>query len=834
MSASPPASAGTNPLEEARNPQTNPRRLWELAKMRGEVANAVAANPNTPTSTLLWLAGSCWEAFLINPVLPLLLLEDPGLPLRLPTPALLTLLRQDEPPPEFLRTLQRHDDPEVRDAARLHRRAGSKVTGNPLLARLESAKGSGLALRELLSVGLVPPWLLRWAMESESKALRELAWNRAKQSDDEVIREHQKRLRWFEWLGTRKPKKEYAHLVTSERLAEFAEGGVFTRQLAAKNRATPPEVLQRLATESWQPPVVRRFAAKNPNTPAAALLTLAMTGDKAMREAVVRNPSTPAAALEQLATAPEVNIRRRIAANRNTPSAALARLAQDADRNVRIKVAFNPSADLATLTTLAQDKERNVRQRLAQRAGCPLEILKLLCKDASAYVRIGAVDNANFPNRKRNELKLRWMLDKHEEAWSDATKMPSVLDFPDEQVPPEALRPYSERRDTAPEVLAQQAAHPEVQLRSEAAGREETPPEALLALARDPEVNVRRNAALNKKLPADAYASLAADSEPSIRTCLASRHPLPPELFDQLLHDENDDVWRATLCNPHLPAERKDAEVRARFSPEVAKKLEHSLGGFPEVTVLWLLEQHPELAKAYGLRNHPSAAVRSKIISLLDNLGRTDFINTLRYSGRRENLAPLTDEQMLQLMETTDDQYGFWRERAYCTLLEYQHITPHVLETLARRQILPASPRGYQRSRAHRGGSLAMIAAHPRTPPALLAELAQYWNKRVRLAALNNPATPPEARAIRAQHAIGEAARSSSLLGRVCALTHPGAPAASLRRAAFDGTWTERYSVAQNPKCPRDLLALLREDANVAVRDAARAQWQARFGTDQS
>jgi hypothetical protein len=103
----------------------------------------------------------------------------------------------------------------------------------------------------------------------------------------------------------------------------------------------------------------------------------------------------------------------------------------------------------------------------------------------------------------------------------------------------------------------------------------------------------------------------------------------------------------------------------------------------------------------------------------------------------------------------------------------------------------------------------------------------------VRLAALNNPNTPPEARAARAQHVISEAARSSSLLGRVCALSHASAPAAALRRAAFDGTWTERFAVAQNPQCPRDLLALLREDANVAVRDAARGQWQARFAADE-
>jgi hypothetical protein len=117
-------------LEEARNPTTAPDRLKALSSSRGEVARAVAANPNAPTATLLRLAADQWEAVLANPVLPLLLLENPGLPLRLPKLALLALLRSHEPPPEFLQTLQRHDDPEVRDAARLHRRSGVKVSGD--------------------------------------------------------------------------------------------------------------------------------------------------------------------------------------------------------------------------------------------------------------------------------------------------------------------------------------------------------------------------------------------------------------------------------------------------------------------------------------------------------------------------------------------------------------------------------------------------------------------------------------------------------------------------------------------------------------------------------
>lgn len=836
MSIPTPAPAGRTPLDEARDIHTSPERLRSLASVGGEVANALAANPNTPTKTLLWLAQTCWEAFLRNPVLPLLLLENPGLPLQLPKPALLALLRLHEPPPEFLHALQRHADPEVRDAARLHRRAAGRVSGDPLLARLEAVRGSGLALRELMSVDLAPPWLLRWAMESGSKALRKLAWERAKQSGDEAIREHQVRLQWFEWLGTRKPKKKHERFVTTERLVAFSEGGVFARQLAAKNRATPPDILQRLAIDPAQPAVVRTFAAKNPGTPATALLSLAMGGDKSLRAAVLRNPSTPAGALDQLAAAPEVDFRRRVAGNRNTPPGTLARLAQDADEEVRTKVALNPATDLTTLKALAADPSEGVRRGVAQRAGCPFEVLAQLCRDQSAHVRMRVVDNASFPNREHNERKLHWLLRNHKGAWNEAAALPSVLDFPDSEIPPEMLRPYVAQRDAAPEALAAQATHPEQQLRADAAGREQTPPESLLVLAQDANAGVRRQAALNAKLPVAAHASLANDADASVRRCLASRQPLAPELFDLLLHDADPTVQEAALCNSRLPAERKDAELRARYTPEFAKKIEASLASFPDSTLLWLLDQQPKLAEAFSLRNHPSAAVMNKIIDLLESWPRQFFIHCKGSDLRQREAEPLTDEQMLRLAEPNGKHPEYERETLARKLVEYPAVTPHVLETLARRQMLAEPPRGrrYLRSSAQRGGSLAMIAAHPRTPPALLAELAQYWNRRARLAALTNPMTPPEAKAARAQHVIGEAARSSSLMGRLCALTHESAPLTLLRRAAFDGTWAERYSVAQNPRCPRDLLALLREDANIAVRDAARAQWQARFAADDS
>jgi hypothetical protein len=65
-------------LAEASDPKTKSARLVELSQStEASIVNAVAKNPSTPIETLLLLAERCPSIFLENPVLPLLLLEDP-------------------------------------------------------------------------------------------------------------------------------------------------------------------------------------------------------------------------------------------------------------------------------------------------------------------------------------------------------------------------------------------------------------------------------------------------------------------------------------------------------------------------------------------------------------------------------------------------------------------------------------------------------------------------------------------------------------------------------------------------------------------------------------
>src|SRR5687767_2225721 len=121
---------------EACDPATTPRRLRELAGSGW--GREVAANPNAPVDLLLKLAARHFDSFLANLVLPLLLLEDPGLFHKLTTPSLRRLLRGENLPENLLASLCRHKDAEVRQSARLHVRSADKLdaAGDPVLQSL--------------------------------------------------------------------------------------------------------------------------------------------------------------------------------------------------------------------------------------------------------------------------------------------------------------------------------------------------------------------------------------------------------------------------------------------------------------------------------------------------------------------------------------------------------------------------------------------------------------------------------------------------------------------------------------------------------------------------
>ena len=65
------------PEQQAAKPNTSPEDLIYLAKTSNKLARLVASNPNTPAYILLRLGVDSPAEFVQNPILPLLILENP-------------------------------------------------------------------------------------------------------------------------------------------------------------------------------------------------------------------------------------------------------------------------------------------------------------------------------------------------------------------------------------------------------------------------------------------------------------------------------------------------------------------------------------------------------------------------------------------------------------------------------------------------------------------------------------------------------------------------------------------------------------------------------------
>jgi hypothetical protein len=102
-------------VAEARDPNTKPERLVELLRQGSlDVREAVARNANTPLKTLLQLAEKQPQAVLKNPVLPLLLLENPNVLHQLEHQAVIAILRVKPLPAWVAQSLASHPDRRVR------------------------------------------------------------------------------------------------------------------------------------------------------------------------------------------------------------------------------------------------------------------------------------------------------------------------------------------------------------------------------------------------------------------------------------------------------------------------------------------------------------------------------------------------------------------------------------------------------------------------------------------------------------------------------------------------------------------------------------------------
>lgn len=397
---------------EARNPATPAGRLRELARVG--CAREVAGNPNAPVDLLLKLAARQFEAFLANPVLPLLLLEDPGFFLKLSPASLRRLLRREQLPETLLASLLRHGDAEVRDCAALHVQQAKSAGdhGDAVRRGLAEVRADTAALPELFDLGLVPAWLSEPLAGTANAELRDFVVAVLERGPEAEIAALGKLYRRAGAALPRqgKPSRPDSAL-NAEEMRRLASGGPWVRGVAARHPKTPPESLARLARD----PVlaVRVSALRHPFTPEEALWAGSAAVLPILRRAVARNPAATDAMLARLASDPDPTVRRAVAAHRYLEPKALTVLAGDADAAIRESVARhrltapdvleklsadaearvrraaakNPMTPPGTFARLAADPEVSVRTMMAQRRDLPDDLLCQLACDASDHAR---------------------------------------------------------------------------------------------------------------------------------------------------------------------------------------------------------------------------------------------------------------------------------------------------------------------------------------------------------------------------------------------------------------------------------------------------------------
>jgi hypothetical protein len=763
----------SNPLLlEAANPATPGARLKLLASHgEREVRALVAANPNTPTETLLHLAAHLPEAVLQNPVLDLLLIENPNLFSEMPAYARQSLLASPEVPqgflrwvskkgdeaallaltqnpstrPEMLEGLFKHVSGKVAETAKLHRafEAESDQKMALLLAEVESDSAD---LYDLLLADLIPDWLIpRLAREPDVELRRALArhprtpadvlgWLRA--DEDEEVRKNAaanprtspEAMLFFERL-------EQGEQVEDRELLALSRGQLWARQLVAQCAGASVELLEGLAQDqAWQ---VRQVVATNSKLGPQWLEALSRDSDRDVRQAVAANPNTPPAVLEHLLG--------------------------DETEEVRQSARKNPQVPLATLQLL---------ERLEQGQTLAPEILESLAAQSDWGRRLAA----NNPGASQDLLfSFREHPDWHTRL--GVAKNPTC--------PAATLETLS--RDTDPDVRQAVGSHPS------------SPATVLEALLRDDNYEVRRSIARNPQAPQPILQQLVADDHWLVRQDLAQNPSTPAELLLHLSQDSDRDVRQAAALHPNLP-------------PQALAPLFEGIEGDWHQLYKQLLKQDPD--------------VPAEVLNRL-SLGSD-------WAKRLVAAHPATPEPILEELSRHQD-WNLRRLVALNPALPGPALTHLLTDPDADvRQAVARYPRLQlaQLERLAQDDHLEvrrLCIQHPQVTPQILAYLALDEDENVRQAVLDHPQTPKEAmeqlRQVERLDATLEPAFLAGLAQRgpwakKLAALNPSTSSEVLSELVADTDWQVRQALAKNPAAPVETLAQLLSDSDRDVRQA--------------
>jgi hypothetical protein len=331
-------------------------------------------------------------------------------------------------------------------------------------------------------------------------------------------------------------------------------------------------------------------------------------------------------------------------------------------------------------------------------------------------------------------------------------------------------------RDTREDYGAQLGAASE-----EEAGNPATVPETLIVLAKHRAPDMRKRVAFNPSTPNSTLIMLAADSVQAVRLAVARNVRTPPPSLARLAKDLETEVRLAVADNPRTP-------------PKTLTKLV----------------------------NRPNLAVR-----LLLKLGNIIGLSKPRAKGQiqdyqtRVRLAVAGNSNTLP--ETLDWLAKDTDAAVRRAVAEHSNSWPETLDGLAK-DVKAAVRRAVARNSNSRPDTLdglaedadravcIGVADNKRTRPAVIAKLIKHHDNTVDAVAGKNPGAPP--RELVMYRTIRHSLVRDSIRG------NPALHAA-IKIMACDSDWVTRQKVAELSETPENVLHMLAQDDNAAVKETA-------------
>jgi hypothetical protein len=430
----------------AQNPNTPSETLRALSQTDDEATlRALAENPNTPLDCLFELAELFPGLFWRNPVLSLLLLEDPFLARRIPATTQEALVESIDAPGWFLSSMVEHQSTTLRAMVMRHPNLPSEQLDELVSSPLESTRravaanpklSKEAALRLLhdgessVAVAVVKnfvfqgdelealwnkndSWIFRALAENPNTSAKVLSrLSRQEASHLSLIAAHpntdEETLEWLSLIPDARAKVA-AHprtgvgvlrvlstdldvgvrrAVLCNPMLPTSIGDQMVRAepgLLPSNASVSPSLLESLLSSREEP--LRYSAAFHPKSPSQLLTRLASDESLRVQCAVAGNSNTPASTLELLSKAGSIRIIAALASNPKTPNMLLWSLTKSGDVEVRTRVASNPGLSGWGVRELIQDGEREVRLALAKNSALSVNDLLRMRRDTDGSIK---------------------------------------------------------------------------------------------------------------------------------------------------------------------------------------------------------------------------------------------------------------------------------------------------------------------------------------------------------------------------------------------------------------------------------------------------------------